>query len=130
MSFRHQVIGRCELGFESARTLRTFDGHEEGVSAVALSPDGCRAVSASHDRTLRIWDLETGQLVRNLQGHTGSVQAVALMPDGHRAISVSHDRTLRVLDLETGQTLRTLDGHTEDQSRFPLWESSSTRIGL
>jgi WD40 repeat protein len=82
------------------------------VSAVAVTPDGRRAISASEDQTLQLWDLETGQTLRTLQGHTSAVGAVAVTPDGRRAISASEDQTLRLWDLETGQTLRTLQGHT------------------
>ena len=80
---------------------------------MAVTPDGRRAVSASEDRTLRLWDLESGQTIRTLEGHTGSVRAVAVTPDGRRAVSASEDRTLRLWDLESGQTIRTLEGHTD-----------------
>ena len=93
--------------------IRTLQGHTSSVSAVAIRPpDGRQAISASDDRTLRLWDLETGQTLRTFEGHTDSVWAVAVTPDGHRALSGSYDRTLVLWDLETGQTLRTLKGHT------------------
>jgi WD40 repeat protein len=79
---------------------------------VALTPDGRRAVSASDDRTLRVWDLATGAELARLTGHEDWVLAVALTPDGRRAVSASDDRTLRVWDMETGQELAVvaLDG--------------------
>jgi WD40 repeat protein len=91
---------------------RTLEGHTRSVRAVAIAPDGRRAVSASDDRTLRLWDLESGRTIRVLEGHTDSVLAVAVTSDGRRAITGSGDRTLRLWDLESGQTLRTLTGHT------------------
>ena len=93
--------------------IRTLQGHTSGVLAVALSFDGRRAVSGSSDKTLRLWDLESGQTLRTLQGHTSGVLSVALSSDGRRAVSGSSDETLRVWDLESGQTLRTLQGHTD-----------------
>ena len=89
------------------------EGHTGPVRAVAVTPDGRCAVSASDDRTLRLWDLGTGQTIRTLEGHTDLVKAVAVTPDGRRAVSASDDHTLRVWDLESGQTLRTLQGHTD-----------------
>jgi WD40 repeat protein len=79
---------------------------------VAVSPDGRWAVSASHDKTLKVWDLNTGQVLRALEGHSSKVNAVAVSPDGRRAVSVSGDNTLKVWDLETGRELRTLEGHS------------------
>jgi WD40 repeat protein len=84
------------------------------VSGVAITPDGRRAVSASWDKTLRVWDLESGQSLRKLEGHSFGVNGVAITPDGRRAVSASGDKTLRVWDLESGQSLRTLEGHSSD----------------
>src|SRR5260370_40933831 len=78
--------------------------------AVAVTPDGRRAVSASWDQTLRVWDLESGQTLRTLQGHTEAVKAVAVTPDGRRAVSASDDRTLRLWDLESGKEIATFEG--------------------
>jgi WD40 repeat protein len=79
---------------------------------VALAPDSRRVVSGSYDKTLRVWDLESGQTLRTRQGHTKSVTAVALTPDGLCGVSCSGERNLRVWDLESSEPLRTLQGHT------------------
>ena len=80
---------------------------------VAVTPDGQRAVSASDDQTLKVWDLESGRELRTLTGHSGAVIAVAVTPDGRRAVSASEDQTLKVWDLESGRELRTLTGHSD-----------------
>jgi WD40 repeat protein len=92
--------------------VRTLEGHSAAVSGVALRPDGRRAVSASKDGTLKVWDLESGRELRTLEGHCGLVNGVALSPDGRRAVSASSDRTLKVWDLESGRELCTLEGHS------------------
>ncbi|MGH8650719.1 MAG: TIR domain-containing protein, partial [Gammaproteobacteria bacterium] len=91
--------------------VRTLEGHADSVRALALTPDGKRAVSGGDDRTLRVWDLESGRELRTLEGHSGWVRALALTPDGKRAVSGSDDHTLKVWDLESGRELRTLEGH-------------------
>jgi WD40 repeat protein len=48
---------------DSGRQLRTLQGHSHFVWDVAVSPDGRRAVSASDDKTLEVWDLKTGAVV-------------------------------------------------------------------
>jgi WD40 repeat protein len=92
--------------------LRTLTGHGDGVNTVAVTPDGRRAVSASSDRTLKVWDLDTGHERLSLAGHGGRVTAVAVTPDGRRAVSASSDRTLKVWDLDTGRERLSLTGHS------------------
>lgn len=72
-----------------------------------MTADGQRAVSASWDHTLKVWDLISGQELRTLAGHTHWVMGVALSEDGRRAVSASHDRTLKVWELKTGEALAT-----------------------
>jgi WD40 repeat protein len=79
---------------------------------VALSADGKTAVSVSSDKTVKVWDVETGQVLRTLEGHTSRVMAVMLTPDGKTAVSGSRDRTLKVWGVETGYVGQTLKGHT------------------
>ena len=71
--------------------------------AVAVSRDRRRALSGSEDRTVRLWDVETGLLLHLLAGHEGAVSAVTISPDGNHAISGSYDRTLRLWDLQRGE---------------------------
>jgi len=95
--------------------LRTLAGHAASVHGVAVTADGKRAVSASWDKTLKVWDLETGHELRTLEGHADYVTGVAVTADGKRAVSVSSDKTLKVWDLETGESLATFtcDGPAE-----------------
>lgn len=88
-----------------------FKGHAGAVEAVAVSADGCWGVSASADWTLRVWDLQAGQVLRILEGHAALVHAVAITPDGSTAVSGAEDRTLRVWDIEKGALKAILRGH-------------------
>ena len=96
---------------ETGEVPRTLKGHSEVVSSVAVTGDGKRAVSASYDGTLKVWNLETGDS-RTLQGHSDVVHGVAITADQNRAPSASGAKTLRVWDLETGES-RSLEGHSE-----------------
>jgi WD40 repeat protein len=79
---------------------------------VAFSPDGQTLAGGSLDKTVRLWDVQTGQTKATLQEHTSLVQAVAFSPDGQTLASGSDDQTVRLWDAKTGQTKATLSGHS------------------
>jgi WD40 repeat protein len=91
--------------------VHRLHGHAEGIQDVAVTPDGERTISASWDRTLRVWDLESGVEAQVLLGHIDHVDTVFAL-DGGRAVSVADDETSKVWDLSTGEALYTFD-------RFP-----------
>jgi len=51
----------------SGRALLTLEGHTDWVTGVVVTPDRERAVSASDDKTLKVWDLASGQCVATFQ---------------------------------------------------------------
>jgi hypothetical protein len=83
-----------------------LEGHTRHVTSVAFSPDGTQFVSGSWDRTIRIWDAQTGQVIAGpFEGHTDYVTSVAFSPDGTRVVSSSDDQTIRIWDAQTGQVI-------------------------
>jgi WD40 repeat protein len=68
-------------------------------------------LTASNDRTLKVWDVESGRNLRTLEGDTGRVNGVAASEEGRRAISASADGTLKVWDVESGRNLLTVGRH-------------------
>ena len=65
----------------------TFAGHGDAVTCVGLSADGRLALSGSADRTLRLWEVETGQCLQALEGHGSGVTSACLTADGRFALS-------------------------------------------
>jgi WD40 repeat protein/serine/threonine protein kinase len=100
-------------GLRGRWLLRTFKGHEEGITTVFLTPDGRFAVSGSKDGTLRKWDLLTAQCTLIFKGHTKSIAGGIITPDGRFVVSSSQDMTLRLWDLATAKCLRVYKGHKQ-----------------
>ncbi len=71
---------------------------------MSFSPDGKRIVSGSQDKTVKVWDAQTGQETLTLKGHSDLVTSVSFSPDGKRIVSGSGDKTLKVWDISSLDT--------------------------
>lgn len=94
-------------------SIKTFLGHTGSVYSVAFSPDNSRILTGSFDKTVQLWDANSGELIRIFSGHTSSVNSVAFSPDGLKGLSGSNDKTARLWDLSDGTLLRTFSGHKD-----------------
>ncbi|NWF70557.1 MAG: protein kinase [Chloroflexi bacterium] len=91
-------------------TTEQIEGHSDWVRSIVITPDGARALSASADGTLIVWDIASGALLRQMRGHAAAVNQVVLLPGGARALSASEDGTLILWTVETGEVVRRFGG--------------------
>jgi WD40 repeat protein len=86
---------------------RTLGGPDDGeFFGVAFNPhpkDSPLVASASADRSIKLWNSQTGEVVRTFRGHTQAVLCVAFSPDGRQLLSGSMDRTVRLWDTQTAE---------------------------
>ncbi|PFH60724.1 hypothetical protein XA68_10480 [Ophiocordyceps unilateralis] len=75
---------------------RSLRGHSHIVSDCVISSDGAYALSASWDKTLRLWELATGQTTRRFVGHTNDVLSVSFSADNRQIVSGSRDRSIKL----------------------------------
>jgi WD40 repeat protein len=89
-------------------------GHTGFIDAVAFSPDGrTLASSGRNDRTIKLWDADTGWLLRTLHGHSEGVSSVIFSRDWQVLASGSADHSIKLWQASTGRVLQTLRAHAE-----------------
>ncbi|TKA65252.1 hypothetical protein B0A55_11382, partial [Friedmanniomyces simplex] len=81
--------------------------HQAAVNAVQIQDN--TIISASGDRTIKAWNVDTGKLVRTYTGHTKGIACVQY--DGRRIVSGSSDNTVRIFDAQSAAEVACLTGH-------------------
>ena len=112
-----------------------FPGHTDAVLGASFSHDGRSILSASKDRTARLWDRISGAMLHEFQqGHQYLVTAAIFFPQGDRFLTASVDNTTRIWDVASGGQLKVLE-HTgvsaaaaisRDGSRFATGSDRKT----
>jgi F-box/WD-40 domain protein MET30 len=105
---RNWARGKC--------SYKTLKGHTDAITCLQID-DSLHDVpypvlmTGSWDRTVRIWNAETGMCVSELRGHTRGVRCIQF--DSAKLISGGMDSTLKIWSWRTGQCIRTLEGHRD-----------------
>jgi TPR repeat protein len=89
-----------------------LEGHTDWVTRAVYSPDGARILTASDDKTARVWDAATGRETLRLVGHTDRVYDAQFSADGRRIATASADGSARIWDAASGRELGRLIGHS------------------
>lgn len=95
------------------KLVRDLVESSDSVYAVAFSPDSKLVATAGADRTIRIFEVETGKEVATIEDHADWIFDIAFSPDGKRLASASRDKTSKVFDVEKKESLVTFPGHGE-----------------
>ncbi len=84
-----------------------MEGHKGLVWSAVFNPTGTQIVTASWDKTARIWDAESGELLHTLEGHTDWIRSAIYDPNGNHIITIGEDHKTIIWDAYTGKQLYT-----------------------
>jgi WD40 repeat protein len=136
------AVATLAAAISRADWLFALGGHDAGVNSATFSPDGSRIVTASDDKTARIWDAATGKEVAVLRGHDARVNSAAFGPGGSRVVTASWDQTARIWDtrletmpakdllVEACTRLRGVAELTRDEMRLASYPDSMPEIDV
>ena len=99
-------MGGCQGKAGGARLVTTLKGHTDDVRTASFSPDGQHILTASDDKTCRIWNATTGKLVRMLVGGANKYELISARysKDGARVVTGSTNGDAHVWNARTGES--------------------------
>ncbi|MEM7800408.1 MAG: protein kinase, partial [Chloroflexota bacterium] len=89
---------------------KEYIGHTDDIQMVRFAPDGQKFISVASDSTVRLWDVQSGDVIKEFVGHEGPVYIVNFSADGRYLASSGADETVRVWDIELGAEIDRFEG--------------------
>ncbi|UCH93238.1 MAG: NACHT domain-containing protein [Candidatus Aminicenantes bacterium] len=119
-NYYKKIIGKELAGFFGSPNLR----HTAPVWGCAFSPDGKTIISASEDKTIKLWDVQSGKEIKTFIGHKGRVWDCTFSPEGKFILSAAEDNTLKLWGVRSEKEIKTFNGH-----KAPVWSCAFSPNG-
>lgn len=112
---------------EIIKCVHTLSGHSKGLLSIVISPDGRTLVSSSED-SIKLWDIESGELKNTRSELSDKVLSVFISPDGNTLVSGSREGAIKFWNIHTGEVDRTLVLNTPDRIQRLLFSPDGQTI--
>jgi WD40 repeat protein len=103
-----------------------LESHLNSVNKVVFSPDGSKLASASCDKTMRVWNVVTGQVEQTLKSHLDWIYSIVFSPDGSELVLASGDMTVQLWNVAIGQVEKTFKVHSDWISTMNFSDGSTS----
>lgn len=104
--------------------IQSIETPNDILYCAVVHPNKPWVATAGYDRTIRLWDYQTGSLLRIFEGHNGAVYDLDFDPSGAVLASASADETIKVWHVESGNRLDTLSQGEAEQLRVRFLKST------
>ena len=111
---------------ESGRLVNKLPGHSNDINFISFSNDEKYIVSASEDKTVRVWDIKKGSECLSIE-HAGSVNSAAFSEDRSKIITTCDDNTMQLFDANNGTLIRTYNG-LSNAARYAIFNPDGRLI--
>lgn len=99
--------------FSLERTLGSwYSGHSDSINSIAINPDGQTLISASNDKTIKVWNLNNGDEIFTITPELDIIKSLVISPDGHTLVSGNINGIIQVWNLATGKEINNFTGHS------------------
>ena len=109
--------------------FRTLEGHPT-ASAIAIDAGGQILVSGGQDKTIKVWELQTGKLKKTLRSDSGAINDLAIAPDGKTVVTAGGDRLVRIWDINSDRPPQILKGHSGSVLHVHISSDGKTVISV
>jgi WD40 repeat protein len=104
-------IKMWNLNGSGGSMMKKFTGHSSGVCCLKVFAAN-KLISGSKDKTIKVFDMKSGECAQTFVGHSSDVRCLHLLADGQHVSSGSEDKNIKVWNLGTGLCVSTLKAHT------------------
>lgn len=100
-------LGAYIWDMDTARIIRTLEGHDYIITSIDFTPDSKRILTSSWDKTIKLWNVETGDLIRTYKNSSYFISNVAALPNSTSFLSGDDNGTIWHIEIDTGNIINT-----------------------